>query len=224
MKIGLISYDCKHLKTEQVLQRILDKGFELKFYLLPFIERKNREILFNHRPDQNNSILARNLAKSHDIDIKYIQDPRGVGIDNRCDYYLILGAGLLDVKSIGLNKIINVHPGIIPISRGLDSFKWSIYNNEPLGVSMHYIDDNPDSGELISIIKTNVYRSDTLETLARRHYENEINLLSNFDFYLSNPRFDFVNMEKREARMRMPFNIELRMVKKFEEYKNRWAI
>ena len=48
------------------------------------------------------------------------------------DYCLITGAGILDKKIIGNKKILNIHPGIIPTTRGLDSFKWAIYNLNPL--------------------------------------------------------------------------------------------
>jgi phosphoribosylglycinamide formyltransferase-1 len=125
----------------------------------------------------------------------------------------------LSKDAIRGKKIINCHPGIIPLSRGLDSFKWSIYNDEPLGITLHYIDAEADKGEIISIIKTNVYRTDSLETLARRHYENEIEILANFHNYINNPQFDFKDLAEKEARMRMPIDKEMQMARKFEEYK-----
>ena len=72
-----------------------------------------------------------------------------------------LGAGILSKECVENKKIINSHPGIIPASRGLDSFKWAIYENKPLGVSLHCIDKEVDSGEIISIIPTTVYKTET---------------------------------------------------------------
>ena len=94
--------------------------------------------------------------------------------------FIITGAIILDKEIIGNKKIINVHPGIIPTTRGLDSFKWAIYNLDPLGITLHYIDQRVDSGEVLRVFNTPVYLSDTLQTLARRHYI----YLSNFYKYL----------------------------------------
>ena len=77
MKVGLISYNYIHLKTEQVFERLLRKEFDLKFYLLPFIKREEREQFFQHRPNQTNSIAVEVLAKTHNIEIRYLNDIRG---------------------------------------------------------------------------------------------------------------------------------------------------
>jgi len=77
LKIGLISYNYIHLKTEQVFERLLRKGFDLKFYLLPFVKREKREVFFQHRPNQINSIAVEVLAKAHNIETEYLKDIRG---------------------------------------------------------------------------------------------------------------------------------------------------
>ncbi len=77
MKVGLLSYNYIHLKTEQVFAKLLSKNFDLKFYLLPFQKRDSRDVFFSHRPNQENSVAVEVLAKSNDIPIKYLQDFRG---------------------------------------------------------------------------------------------------------------------------------------------------
>jgi hypothetical protein len=77
MKVGLLSYNYIHLKTEQIFQRLLERKFELTFYLLPFKKREKREVFFEHRPNQENSISIELLANSHNIPIKHLQDFRG---------------------------------------------------------------------------------------------------------------------------------------------------
>ena len=54
---------------------------------------------------------------------------------------------------------------------------------------MHFIDENVDSGEIISVAPTDVFHSDTIMTLARRYYENEIATLAKFVYFLENPSF-----------------------------------
>ena len=55
------------------------------------------------------------------------------------------------------NHIINCHSGLIPETRGLDSFKWAILNNKFVGNTLHYIDQNVDLGKIIYQEKTKIY-------------------------------------------------------------------
>ena len=92
---------------------------------------------------------------------------------------MIGGAGIVDISFANGKPIVNAHPGIIPLTRGLDSFKWAIYNNDPVGNTLHLIDNKVDKGEILQIKYTPVFTSDSLESLAQRHYESEIDMLAN---------------------------------------------
>lgn len=37
-------------------------------------------------------------------------------------------------------RIINAHPGYIPVVRGLDSLKWAIVEGLPIGVTTHLLE------------------------------------------------------------------------------------
>ena len=89
---------------------------------------------------------------------------------------------------------------------------------KPLGITLHYIDVQVDAGEVISVIPTDVYITDTLETLARRHYENEIECLSHFYEFIENPRNPYVNIEVGEPKRRMPLDIEKELLERFPKY------
>lgn len=222
-KIGVITYAHRHLKTEQfILSKLrMTKDLEIAIFALPFFERKPRDILFSHRPDQNQGIHPYDLCSG--LGLEYVECENDCDITNECDYYIITGAGILSKEALEGKKIINCHPGIIPAVRGLDSFKWAIYNNQPLGNTLHYIDSNPDMGQIISVVATPIFDSDTLESLARRHYEYEIDILSNFQFYLDNPVNGFRNIAESEPTRRMDAKKETEMLKMFEEYKERSA-
>lgn len=45
--------------------------------------------------------------------------------------------------------IVNFHPSYLPFGRGKDPYFWSIVNDEPFGISCHFIDKKIDSGNLI---------------------------------------------------------------------------
>ena len=59
--VGLITYHFPHLKTEQVLQKLLQKKekgkYDYKIYALPFKPRKQRG-LFKHRLDQLEAVIV----------------------------------------------------------------------------------------------------------------------------------------------------------------------
>lgn len=216
-KVGIITYQHRHLKTEQIIMNLIIQGYHLKVFALPFVQRKKRKVFFLHRPNQNEGVDVQLVC--HKYNIEYKKCESDIDIGDECDEYLITGAGILSKEVVDNKKIINCHPGIIPISRGLDAFKWSIYHMRPIGNTLHYIDKNVDKGKIISIITTPVFETDTLETFARRHYEIEIRMLSEYRYFIDNPYNSYKDAKVYEATMRMPYNIEVEMFHMFEKYK-----
>ena len=214
--VGLITYHYPHLKTEQVLQRLLHRPYRYRMYALPFNPRTPRRTVVAHRPEQSNAVAPEILAARHGI--PYVVCRKDTDIDGSCDVYLILGAGILSPACVSGKSIVNCHPGILPASRGLDSFKWAIDEMKPLGVTLHYIDVEVDAGEIIAVVSTNVYVTDSLTTLARRHYENEIACLADFDVMLEHPQNEFAGMEAGQARMRMPPDREQALMGRLPAY------
>jgi UDP-4-amino-4,6-dideoxy-N-acetyl-beta-L-altrosamine transaminase len=63
------------------------------------------------------------------------------------------------------NNIINLHISYLPYNRGADPNLWSILDNTPSGVTIHLIDENIDTGDIL--IQERVffdYDNDTLES------------------------------------------------------------
>ena len=59
----------------------------------------------------------------------------------------IIKRELIESVSIG---VLNVHPGLLPKYRGASCCEWAIYNDDPVGVSAHFMDAGVDSGPIIS--------------------------------------------------------------------------
>lgn len=222
-KIGVITYNSRHLKTEQILNYLLFKykPSEIKIFSLPFKKREKRKVLFEHRPNQDLGVNALCFAKKYGIEYKICEDD--TEIDDTCKNYLITGAGIISSECVREKTIINCHPGIIPNSRGLDAFKWAILEQKPVGNTLHYIDESVDSGKIISILATPLFEEDTIHTFAERHYRNEIFLMSNFDHFIMKPINHFKEIEVSSPKMRMDTKTEKIMIEAFEEYKTRYA-
>ncbi|MGO9405470.1 MAG: methionyl-tRNA formyltransferase [Terriglobales bacterium] len=63
---------------------------------------------------------------------------------------------------------INLHPAYLPYNRGTYPNVWSIVDQTPAGVTLHYVDEGIDTGDIIRQKKVPVLCTDTGETLYRK--------------------------------------------------------
>ncbi len=77
------------------------------------------------------------------------------------------------------NKIINIHPALLPKYGGKGMYGMHVHNavkenNEPeTGITIHYVNENYDEGAIIFQAKTSVSLEDTPETIAQKIHELE---------------------------------------------------
>ena len=72
------------------------------------------------------------------------------------------------------NKILNMHPALLPAFPGLDAQKQAIeYGAKYSGCTVHFVDDGVDTGPIIiqSVVKIN--KNDTEETLTKKILRQE---------------------------------------------------
>ena len=119
MRLGLISYDHSHLKTEQLVHKYIrdSRIKEITIFALPFKERKKRHVKISHRPDMNNGIPTSCLSELQNVHFRHWDGKETIG--DYCDLFVIGGAGVLDVNCMKNKPVVNAHPGIIPMTRGL---------------------------------------------------------------------------------------------------------
>lgn len=78
----------------------------------------------------------------------------------------ILKEDFLDTFS---EKVINIHPSLLPMFPGLCAWKQAIdYGVKVTGVTVHYVDSGIDSGPIIAQRAVPVQKDDTPETLHKR--------------------------------------------------------
>ena len=132
-------------------------------------------------------------------------------------YVLIGGAGIIDKKLIIKNKIINCNPGLLPQTRGLDSIKWSIYNSELVGNTLHFIDEEIDNGPIIHQKITSLDKKFSLKKFYRYHYDQEILMLINFEKFLN--KGTIYKLKKKKNILRFPKKLNNKLNQKFLIYK-----
>lgn len=77
------------------------------------------------------------------------------------------------------NKIINIHPALLPKYGGKGMYGMNVHNavkenNESeTGITIHYVNENYDEGAIIFQAKTSISVDDTPETIAQKVHELE---------------------------------------------------
>ena len=81
---------------------------------------------------------------NHPVLIDYIKN-------SQIDFYIFSGGGILknEILNSGV-KFIHFHSGIVPLYRGSTTFYYSILNEKKCGVTAYVMDENLDTGEVIS--------------------------------------------------------------------------
>lgn len=87
----------------------------------------------------------------------------------------IIKEPILSIPNIG---VLNFHPSMLPNNRGKHYNFWTIVENTPFGVSIHFVDETIDGGDIIFQKKIDKDWLDTGETLYVKAQEAMINLFT----------------------------------------------
>ena len=113
-------------------------------------------------------------SKDEDLIIRYFK-----GLD--VDYIVLAGwMRILSSKFIKAfpDKIINIHPSLLPKYKGLDSIQRALDNgDEVTGCTVHMVTEELDSGTIIKQQDVPILPGDTVESLTRAIQQAEHQLL-----------------------------------------------
>ena len=73
-----------------------------------------------------------------------------------------------EVLSVPTQGAINLHPSYLPYNRGKSPNVWALVEGTPAGVTLHYMDAEFDTGDIIARRSVETSFSDTGKTLHRR--------------------------------------------------------
>ena len=72
------------------------------------------------------------------------------------------------------DKIINIHPSLLPKYKGLDTHNRAIHNNDKYsGCTVHYVTPKLDSGKIILQKKVKIFKNDNAKRLQKRILKQE---------------------------------------------------
>ena len=90
------------------------------------------------------------------------------------DVELVIMAGWMKIVSSFFitkykDKIINIHPSLLPSYKGSSAIKEALSNGSKItGCSVHFVENEVDSGSLIMQAALSVFKNDNLESLTKR--------------------------------------------------------
>jgi len=101
-------------------------------------------------------------------DVDFLEKIKSLDIDLAvvCSYGLLFPKEFLETSKYGF---VNVHPSLLPNYRGGNPYSHVIINGETeTGVTLHFMDETFDTGDIIAQAKVYVYENDTMGTLFNR--------------------------------------------------------
>jgi len=231
MNLGIFTYDFEHGKTQEGLMQLWLMGYQPTCILsAPWVKIKQEVPIYRVVPKGITYLHPSKIASKMNIPYHVVKHNSEKTVNlikkYKLDIGLILGARILkkeiiDAFNIG---IINLHPGILPENRGLDTLKWAFVEDLPLGVTAHLIDQKIDKGYLITQETIPVYKDDTMLDLNLRIRNKEINLIDISIKKVMAREWETKPLGKGTYHKQMPLEIEKTLPEYFEGYKKRHGI
>jgi methionyl-tRNA formyltransferase len=88
----------------------------------------------------------------------------------RPDLVVLGGARILKPHIVRIPRlgVLNPHPGLLPAYRGVHVTRWALLNGDPVGATVHFVDEGVDTGRICRREEVPILCSDTLGTLEER--------------------------------------------------------
>jgi len=236
MKITILTTQTTHHTF--FVNSLLNLGYDISVFLesnqsliFPFTtfheyenlrENYEREKWFSGRLQ---STLIDDLIDSKKFDsINCIESVNAIRKENS-DLIIVFGTGLIKkefIKASSNTPILNLHGGDPEKYRGLDSHLWAIYHRDynSLVTTIHKLDENLDTGEIILKGKLIIQQGSRLETLRSINTEMCVEL-SKFviDMFCDNRRIiSTPQIQRGRYYSAMPSELKSLCVKNFKDF------
>ena len=143
--------------------------------------KKGRDVFFPIYKSEwrKNSCYSKYSDKIYVVDDINSHETEKLIQDIQSDLIVLGSASILSENIVNIPKIgiINSHPGLLPKYRGLDTVEWAIYNNDDIGVTVHFVDKGVDTGSIVMQDIVTVEPRDTIGTINKKVNKLRLELL-----------------------------------------------
>jgi len=124
--------------------------------------------------------------------VKEIQPEIAVSVG----YRHIVPKEIIEIPERG---ILNLHPSFLPYGRGANPNVWSIVEDDPAGVTLHFMDEDLDTGEVIAQERVDKKFSDTGKDLHKRLEKAQVELFKENWTHIVNNSLETETQERDEG-------------------------
>ncbi len=126
-------------------------------------------------------------ACAFDAQVTQLLKDNGVDLVCLAGYMRLLSGGFVAQFP---QRILNIHPSLLPAFPGLDAqYQALVHGVKVTGCTVHFVDENLDSGPILLQSAVPVLDEDTLETLSSRILKEEHKLYSEAIAWLAKGNF-----------------------------------
>ena len=223
-------YDFPHLKTKLGMQ-LLDLFGPEKFTIIaaPWkklninksnIRTQTNEIEYLHPKEICNQKNWDYFSFGHDS-----PEIKNLLMEIKPEIGIIFGSRILTSEVIEMFKvgILNLHPGLLPENRGLDTIQNAVLKKIPQAVTLHFINKDIDMGKKIITQFINLEINDNLFDVQKKILNTEMSIIKN----LFEGNIDLYNSKNLETKTSLNKVLveesEESFYTLFEDYKNNYT-
>ena len=223
-------YDFPHLKTKLGLQLLDLFGPEKSTIVAaPWkklninesnIRTQTNEIEYLHPKEICNKKEWDYFAYNHDS-----PEIKDLLMEIKPDVGIIFGSRILPIEVIEMFKlgILNLHPGLLPENRGLNTIQNAVLKKIPQAVTLHFINKEVDMGKKIITQFINLAINDNLFDVQKKILNTEMGIIRN----LFEGNIDLENIDNLETKTSLNKVIgedfQESFYTLFEDYKNNYT-
>lgn len=115
----------------------------------------------------------------------------------------LIKRAILKIPKIGT---LNAHPGLLPAYRGMHVVEYSILNGDPLGLTVHFVDEGVDTGDIIFQRPLRVSPGDTLDSFLERELQLAIQALVDAIELIKNRKYQRKPQDKSAGKQYYPIH------------------
>ena len=163
-----ISGNGSNLKN--LLKRSRDNNFPIKIKLIVTDNKNAYGITYAKKNSIPYKIINTKL-RNYEISLLQILKKNKISFICLAGYMKIVSSKLTKKYH---NKIINIHPSLLPKYKGLNTHQRVLQSNEKYsGCTVHLVNSRLDSGKIILQSKIKIYKKDTPKSLATKILKEE---------------------------------------------------
>ena len=155
---------------KNLINRSRDNNFPISIKLV-ITNNKNAYGIFFAKINSIPYIVINSKLRNSEKKILNVLKKKKISLICLAGYMKILSKNF--IKEFG-KKIINIHPSLLPKFKGLNTFSRILKNKEKkTGCTVHYVNENLDSGNIIAQKNFHISSSDSEITLKKKTQELE---------------------------------------------------